>query len=78
MAKTTITKREYHELCGLMVLSARHNRALREICMAAHDITGEPIDDDTWGGGHCGDEVYSTIEGSAEELLRRLEITVED
>lgn len=78
MAKTTITKREYHALCGLMVLAKRHNKALQEIAHAAFEITGEEKECERWGGGHVGDQVYGTDEPDAEELLSKLKITVEE
>lgn len=79
MAKTTITKREYHALCGLMVLAKRHNTALAEIEKAAFEITGETPSFDDGTGGHCSDETHAGRgEPNADELLSRLKITVEE
>jgi len=67
--KTEITKAEFLQLTGLLVLAKRHNAALKEILAAVVEITGEKDEN-----GHGADGVYSDY--SAEGLLDRLGITV--
>ncbi len=69
MTRTTITANERLQLMGLLVLAKRHNAALKDIERAALAITGE---DDL---GHTSDGLYCDYE--ADEILRRLNITVE-
>lgn len=68
----TITREQYYALTGLLTLARQHNAALDTIKNAAAQITGE-LDSDM---GHTADAVYSG--DSADELLEKLEITVED
>jgi hypothetical protein len=64
-----ITYQQYLELLGLLVLGARHNRALTEIKLATAALLGE--DDPDW---HVADALYTDT--TAEVLLDRLGITV--
>jgi hypothetical protein len=73
--KTEISRNEYLQLVGLLVLAKRHNDALDEIVRAAAEITGES---DEYGGfGLTGDVAYGH-DPDADALLRHLEITVRD
>lgn len=78
MAKTTITKRDYHALCGLMVLAKRHNDALKQIEGAVAELVG--VAQDAHGyAGHVSDETWcGNGEPNADRLLSKLEITVEE
>ena len=69
MAKTKITEMERMQIMGLLLLAKDHNEKLAEIHNAVLSIT-EDADDI----GHCSDAVYSDF--SADELLRKLKITV--
>lgn len=81
-SKTTITKSEYHSLLGLMLLAKRHNDAQLEIISAVTEIVGEIEQDGKpkgpKDGGFAADEVYSTYEPCADDLLKSLHLTVAD
>lgn len=75
MPKTTITRNEYLQLVGLLTLAKRHCAALTDIAQACVAITDERDDDgDLMDNGHTFDAVWS--EGDADDLLRKLELTV--
>ncbi|MBW3624083.1 MAG: hypothetical protein KY468_11805 [Armatimonadetes bacterium] len=74
----TISRNEYLQLVGLQTLAANHNRQLREIEKAAYAITGEGDLSEDYLGGHTSDAMYDTDNISVDDLLRRLEITVEE
>lgn len=67
----TITKSEYLQLIGLLKVAEGYNAMLRSVAEAVRLITGE--EDDL---GHSSDAVYS--DSSADELLKKLGITVEE
>lgn len=67
--KRTITRGEYHQLCGLLVLGQRHSRSLDEIQAAAGDIIG----DREW----ASDAIHGGIaDYNADDLLQRMGIEV--
>lgn len=73
--KRYIDQSGYLKLTGLLVLAERHNRALKEIEAAAAEIVDEPCESGYYGV--VSDEVVSE-RPDADDLLRRLGITVED
>lgn len=76
--KKTITRDDYLRLVGLLTLARDHNRVLRDIEHSVAGLVG--AEDDSSGGssyyGHASDAVYSDY--TADEMLGRLEITVEE
>lgn len=76
-AKKSISPNERLQLIGLLTLARRHNAALVDLRSAALAITGEQdgdgVPDDC---GHTSDAIYSDYD--ADDLLRRLEIAVEE
>lgn len=80
--RDTVSRSEFYQLTGLLVLAEGHEKALREIEKAALAITQE-IDPTTgevyevWGGGHTGDSVYGAAK-SAGELLNVLGVEIDD
>lgn len=72
--KKSITTEEYYQLEGLMIIAKQHNDALKVLEQATIDITGENTE--VWGGGHCGDAVYSDMD--AKLLLRRLGLEIQE
>jgi len=78
--RDTITRSEFYQLAGLLVLAKRHEDALKELEKAALEITQE-VDLTTgkriesWGGGHTGDSIYGG-EHSAEGLLKVLGLEI--
>ena len=70
----TITRKQYHQLVGLLALAERQDRIMREILAAAVEITGE----DDRETGHTADAMYDGQRRDADALLERLNITVED
>lgn len=67
----TITRTQYHQLCGLLVLGQRHDRAMDDI----QDAIAEIIGDADW----ASDAVRGGVDGyNADDLLRRLKIEVAD
>jgi hypothetical protein len=68
--KPTITRNEYLQLVGLLTVAKRHTAMLREIIPAVREIIGEQDD-----RGHSEDAVWGDY--SPEELLEKMEITVE-
>ena len=69
----SINKNRYHQLIGLLALADRHYDRLSEIEKAVIDLTGAQSGDDVtdmiWG---------ESTHNDAAELLKRLNITVED
>lgn len=74
-----ITIEQYHQLCGLLLITQRANLTLKECERAALSITkevneaGEPSH--PYDGGHTGDAVYSDAP-NVDDLLRKLSIVV--
>ena len=73
--KTTITQSERLQVMGLLVLAEQHNRALVAITKATAEILGEPLDDNY--AGHVSDVIWDFGSKDADDLISRLEITVE-
>lgn len=71
--KATITRDEYLQLTGLLVLAERHYTRLQEIQRAASDLIGESFADASVGDAIYGDENFS-----ADDILRKCGITVEE
>lgn len=69
----TITAAQRLQLIGLLALAEMHSNKLDDIIKAVVTITGEP-DGDT---GHSADAVWDRGRRDTDELLKRLEITVE-
>jgi hypothetical protein len=69
--KKQISKNEYYELMGLLSLAVTYNEKLLDLAEACRHITQE---EDEFG--HSSDAVYSDY--SADDLLERLHIVVED
>jgi hypothetical protein len=67
--KSSITKSEYLQLIGLLVLAKGHNDNLKELAKAIREITGESHDQ-----GHSTDAAYCDY--SADDLLQKLEIPI--
>lgn len=75
----TITRTDYYALLGLLKLAEQHNTALDNIVAAACQITGELKDDGSAErGGHTSDMLFSPDYRSLDEVLRLLDITIED
>lgn len=65
----TITRSEYHQLCGLLLLSQRHDRALDEMKRAVADLLG----DEDW----ASDAVRGGVaDYDADDLLQRMGIEI--
>lgn len=72
-----ITRSQYLQLTGLLVLAQRHNDALRDIEKAMYGITQEKDHDGNPSEcGHTADAVYGGY--TAEELMGKIGITVEE
>jgi hypothetical protein len=67
-----LTRTEYLQITGLLLIGKKHREALEDVQRALHELTGE--DDDPLSG-HCGDAIYS--EYSARQLCEKLKLTVE-
>lgn len=73
----TITRFQYLQLTGLLVLAKGHNDALKDIATAALLLTQEKDDDGQPDDmGHTYDGIYCSY--SADELIRKLGLTVEE
>jgi len=66
----TITQAQYYQLIGLRAVGDRQHAMLDAVVTAAADITGEEKD-----AGQTMDYIWGSQE--LDELLKRLEITVE-
>jgi hypothetical protein len=64
--KERLTKQEYLQLIGLLVLGKKHMDTLQDIIKAIGEVTGDGPD------GHCADAVYSNYD--ADLLLEKLDI----
>lgn len=78
--KRTIGRDDYHRLWGLLTLARQHQIALAEIEKAGAEITRETQEYDGPGGlgGHLFDAMGGRDDYSADALLYRLNIEVED
>lgn len=81
--KTTITRAEYLQLVGLRASAIRHVGQLKELVLAAVEITGEYEDRDGVRRpekyGHASDLIWSdpdSRDGDVDGQLRKLGITV--
>jgi hypothetical protein len=70
VVKTQITKAEYYQVVGLLVLARKHDEVMRDIAESVRAIVGE--DDDM---GHAYDACWDTSI-DADDLLRKLKIEV--
>lgn len=68
---STITREQYYQLLGLVLIAKQHNDALEGVTKAVRSITQE-----TDEYGHSSDVLYSDY--GVDGLLERLKITVED
>jgi len=71
--KTTITVGERLQLIGLLALADRHYRILEEVREAITELVGGTPED---GEGHISDAIYDGGRRDADQLLKRLGITV--
>jgi hypothetical protein len=69
--KTEITHADFLKLQGLLVIGNRHYKIVDSVTRCISEILGEDYDN---RGGHASDAVWEGY--SAEELLRKSEITV--
>lgn len=69
--KTAITKTDRLALIGLLTLAARQMGMLEATSDAVCELLGAEK-----GDGHCGDAVYDSSRCDADDLLKRLHITV--
>lgn len=67
--KTKVSKTEYLQIMGLLVLGKQHHDAVNAIERALAALTG---DESEWG--HCGDAIFGDY--SAKELLGKLDIKI--
>ena len=75
MSKTKrqlITKNEYYQLLGLLLIAQNHNKAIQEVLTAMLSITKEEAQ-----FGHTADTVWD-IDGTIDELLEKLQLKVEE
>lgn len=72
MIRSVISKTQYYQLIGLLVLSHQADRQISEIVAAMREITGEVAK-----YGHCADTAISQGE-TIDDLLKKLDITVAD
>jgi hypothetical protein len=70
MRRSTISRSEYFQLIGLLVLAKRYNAMLTELVVAARAITGE-----TDEMGHTADGVYCDY--TADAIMEKLGIQIE-
>lgn len=76
----TITRSQYLQLTGLLVLAKRHHDSLKDIEKALYAITQERNHDGTLMNpqqdmGHTSDALWSDY--SADELMGKLDLAVE-
>lgn len=77
MAKSTITKAEYYQLEGLLLVALNHNKALREIERSIASLLGEEPDKNMPEYyGHVSDATYD-FTTTAYDLMKKLGIDVE-
>lgn len=82
--RDSITRAEYHQLAGLLLLAHRHNVALAYIEEAGRSIVQELEHDGSeitagLGGGHFGDAIYCGTEmPDVDSLLRMIGLRVDD
>lgn len=69
--KISISKSQYYELTGLILLATKHSERITEIIQAMRKITGEEDE-----SGHCSDAIYAPY--TVDELIRRLRIKVRE
>ena len=72
----TISKSDYYKTIGLLTLAKSHHDKLLDIEDSLCEILDEEKDSSGYSG-HIGDSIWSE-QYSADELLKKLEIKVED
>lgn len=68
--KTSISKKEYHQLLGLKVLADKHNQSMHEIVAAAKELVGDADKDYS----HMDDWAWGSRE--TDEVLRLMKVEV--
>lgn len=81
--RATITQSERLQVVGLLALAEHHTRQLRDIESAVLGIVQETDHHgelyEVWGGGHVNDAIGGSYPGgSADDLLKRIGLTVAD
>lgn len=70
--KTEITRSEYLQLVGLVMLARKHDEIVRDCNRAAEEI----VDEEQFGCGHISDACEATT--TIDDALRLMGITVKE
>lgn len=74
MTAKTITRAQYYQVCGLMLLAQRHAKAMDDITAALREVLSE--DDPS---GWVSDAVFGSIDDyDPDALLKKMKIQVGD